>query len=73
VADLGSLERLFFFAWSAALGKILTLDNLKKRQVIMVDRCCICERRGESVDHLLLHCDVASVFWSALFTPSSLS
>jgi hypothetical protein len=54
--------------WSAAIGKIITLDNLKKRHVIIVDRCCLCKRNGESVDHLLLHCDVASTLWSALFS-----
>jgi len=48
-----------FFAWSAALGKILTVDNFRKRHIIIVDRCCLCKRDGESVDHLLLHCDVA--------------
>jgi hypothetical protein len=51
--------RAAFFAWSATLGKIFTLDNLKKH-VIVMDRCCMCKRDGESVDHLLLHCDVAS-------------
>ena len=45
-----SLRRVFrrlntfeggLFAWSAALGKILTMDNMKKWHLIMVDRCCI--------------------------------
>jgi hypothetical protein len=44
----------------AALGKIPTMDNLKKSHVAIVDRCCLCKRNGESVDYLLLHCDVAS-------------
>jgi hypothetical protein len=47
------------FAWSATLGKILTMDNLKKRYVILMDKCYICKRNGELVDHLLLHCDMA--------------
>jgi hypothetical protein len=46
--------RVAFFTWSAALGKILTMDNLRKRRVIVVDRCCMCKRNGESVD-LLSH------------------
>jgi hypothetical protein len=50
-----------FFAWSVALGKELTVDNnLRKRNIIIVDRCCLCKRDRESVDHLLLHCDVVS-------------
>jgi len=62
-----------FFAWSVVLDKILTMDNLRKMHVILVDRCCMCKRNGESVDHLLLHCDVAYALRSALFTRFGLS
>jgi hypothetical protein len=62
-----------FFAWLAALGKILTLDNLRKRRVIVIDRCCLCKINGEYVDHLLLHCEVARVLWNAIFSRFSLS
>jgi hypothetical protein len=30
----------------------------------VMDRFCMCKRNGESVDHLLLHSDVASAIWS---------
>jgi len=49
-----------FLAWTAALGKILTVDNLRKQKIIIVDRCYLCKRDGKFVDHLLLHYDVAS-------------
>jgi hypothetical protein len=39
----------------------------------VMDRCCMCKRNGESVDHLLLHCDVASAIWSAFFSRFGLS
>jgi hypothetical protein len=52
-------SRAAFFTLLAALGKILTMDNLKKRQAIVINRCCMCKSDGESVDHLLLHCDIA--------------
>jgi hypothetical protein len=61
-------SRVAFFAWTAALGKILTVDNLRKRKIIIVDRCYLCKRDGESVDHLLLHCDVASTLWNHVFS-----
>jgi hypothetical protein len=39
----------------------------------MVNRCWLCESEKESVDHLLLHCGVASTLWNAFFTRFSLS
>lgn len=65
--------KVAFFGWSTAQGKILTLDNLRKRQVIVVNRCCLCKRDGESVDHLLIHCDIAQALWTAIFSRFGLS
>uniref|UniRef100_A0A2N9HY77 Reverse transcriptase zinc-binding domain-containing protein n=1 Tax=Fagus sylvatica TaxID=28930 RepID=A0A2N9HY77_FAGSY len=59
--------RIAFFSWSAALGKILTIDNLRKRHLIIIDHCCLCKLSGESVDHLLLHCPFAREMWSMVF------
>jgi hypothetical protein len=59
--------RATFFALSAAQGKILTIDNLRKRHVIVVDQCCMRKRSEESVDHLLLHCEIASTLRSTIF------
>ena len=46
------------------LGKILTIDNLRRRQVVVVDWCCMCKRNGESDDHILLHDPVAWKLWN---------
>ena len=35
-------KRVSFFLWTAALGKILTLDNLKKKGLSLVNWCCLC-------------------------------
>jgi hypothetical protein len=53
--------------WTAALGKILTQENLRKQHVIVINRCCMCKKIKETVDHLL-HYDVASVVWNSLFS-----
>jgi hypothetical protein len=59
--------RVSFFVWTATLGRILTLDNLHKRGVFVVNWCCMCKKSDESINHLLLHCEVASALWSGLF------
>jgi len=69
-----SIWRVYFplgvsrFVWMAALGQILTLDNLRKRKVIVVEWCCMCKRSGESINHFLLHCEVARELWNAIFS-----
>jgi hypothetical protein len=66
-------SRAAFFVWSATLEKILTADNLSKRKIIIVDRCYLCKRDGETMDHLLLHCDVASTLWNHVFSRFGMS
>jgi hypothetical protein len=61
------------FAWATTLGKILTLNNLRKRQVTVIDKCCMCKKNGDTMDHLLLHCEVACVLWNTIFSRFSLS
>ena len=65
--------RVVFLAWTAAHGKIITLDNLRMRGMVMVNRCWLCEVEEESVDHLLRHCGATSVLWNAFFTWFGLS
>jgi hypothetical protein len=48
--------RVTFFTWTTFLGKILTLDNLRKRH--MIDLCCMCKKSRKTPSHLF-HCDIA--------------
>jgi hypothetical protein len=50
--------RVSFFMWTATLGKTLTMDNLRRKGIIVVG-CSMCMHSGESINHLFLHCDVA--------------
>ena len=54
----GTLESGFLYL-DTVLGKILTIDNLRKRNLIVINRCCLCKLDGETIDHLLLHCEIA--------------
>jgi hypothetical protein len=59
-------SRVAFFVWTADLRKILTFDNLRKRDMVVVEWCCICNKSGEFIDHLLIHCEVARELWSSI-------
>ena len=60
--------KLAFFTWTVAKGRILTLDNLRRRNICVVNRCCMCKNDWESADHLLIHCPFASDLWSFVFS-----
>uniref|UniRef100_A0A7N2LR36 Reverse transcriptase zinc-binding domain-containing protein n=1 Tax=Quercus lobata TaxID=97700 RepID=A0A7N2LR36_QUELO len=61
------LSRVAFFVWIVALGKYLTIDNLRKRKVWILDWCYMCKSNGELLDHLFLHCPVAMDLWRETF------
>ena len=44
-----------FFAWEVSWGKVLTLDQLKRRGRPLANRCNLCEREEETIEHLLVH------------------
>ena len=56
-----------FFFQTSALRKCLTIDNLRKRKIWILDWCYMCKCNGESVDHLFLHCPVVMDLWFMVF------
>lgn len=52
--------RVIAFGWTALLGGILTMDNLRKRHQVLVNACPMCLAE-ESIDHLLLNSKMSPV------------
>ena len=65
--------KMGIFSWEAAWGKILTLDNLKRRGVAFANRCFMCEEEEETIDHLLIHCRSAKMLWDLFLTMVGIS
>ena len=61
-------SKINFFVWMVALGRILTNENFRKHQLVVIDWCCMCKRVGETINHLLLHCLIArELLWGMVF------
>ena len=39
------------------------MDQLKRRGLTLVNRCVMCEKDEETIDHLLIHCKCAKMLW----------
>ena len=59
----GMPPKVNIFFWILLQNKILTLDNLKKRGFIIVNRCVLCKNDGETVDHIMLHLSFTKKLW----------
>jgi hypothetical protein len=55
------------------LGKLPSIDNLRKRNMVIVNRCCLCKNDAESVDHLFLHCKLAKELWDSVLSSFGVS
>ena len=66
-------RRVSFFVWCVAWNKILMGDNLRLRRLEFVDWNIMCCHCGETVDHLLLHCEMTNRLWSFVFITFGLS
>ena len=49
------------------MGTILTIGNLCKKKVLILDWCYMCKSNGV-VDHILLYCPIVYELWSMVFT-----
>lgn len=58
--------RVEAFCWLAIAGKVAVVDNLRMRGMMSDDLVAcfsLCEKDGESINHVFLHCDFATHLW----------
>lgn len=56
--------KVICFSWITLKGSCLTQDNLIKRNFRLPNRCYMCLCKSESINHLFLHCSVATDIWN---------
>ena len=61
-------QKIGVFAWEAAWGKVLTLDQLKRRGMTFANRCFMCEEEEETIDHLMIHCKFTKMLWDLILS-----
>lgn len=61
-----ALPRIVFFAWEAAKEHILTIDKLRRKGNVLINRCYFCKSDEETCFHLLLGCPVTYGIWSSV-------
>lgn len=59
--------RVEAFCSLAIVGKISTVDKLRRRGLTPAnfsDICVMCQKEEETINHLILHCEVVANIWS---------
>ncbi|CAL1359192.1 unnamed protein product [Linum trigynum] len=51
------------FMWEVVHKRILTLDKLQRRGVLLANRCSLCTKDEENVDHLFIKCEFVKEIW----------
>ncbi|CAI0452355.1 unnamed protein product [Linum tenue] len=56
-------SKVCFFMWLVYHNKLITVDSLKKRGWSMANRCCLCCKNEETINHLLVECEFVKEVW----------
>jgi len=49
--------KVAFFVWLVVRNRLMTINNIKKRGIIMVNRCILCYHEEEDASHIFIHYD----------------
>ena len=58
--------RSLVFGWLALKNRISTMDNLRRKGLVLVNACPLCLQDEESVEHLLLKCSFTHRVWTTV-------
>lgn len=62
-----TLPKIKFFLWILLRGKVVTVENLRKRGIIGPSGCPNCQNEEETIQHLFIDCSFASACWKEAF------
>ncbi|XP_073105177.1 uncharacterized protein [Elaeis guineensis] len=54
------------FAWLCYHDKILAVENLIRKGVDIINRCCFCGDNGETTNHIMVQCEYSKTYWRTL-------
>ncbi|RVW43275.1 hypothetical protein CK203_105927 [Vitis vinifera] len=57
-----------FLHLEGLLGKGFDFGSGSKKRVDFDQKCALCKRESESIDHIILHCDEARLLWQLVFS-----
>ena len=61
------LPKINFFWWTVQHGKLLLLDNLKKENFFITNRCYLYKEKEENISHRFLECLYTLKIWSLMW------
>lgn len=61
------IPKIAFFLWLVIKERMLIINNLRKRGMILVNRCSLYFHEEEDISHLLIHYDYAQDIWRRLW------
>jgi hypothetical protein len=62
-----SLPKINDFYWVLVQGKLLTIENLKKRGIVGPCWCALCKSAAKSSQHIFFDCALSKQIWNQIY------
>jgi hypothetical protein len=67
IQNSDGLPKINIFCWIMVHGKLITTENLQKRETQGPSRCALCRVEEEMICHLFFECFFLKLVWQATF------